>query len=162
MVLENGASKASTRFVTTDSLGIVRFIYLDGRVEDMVLGAFTSKHFFDHLDVDGDGKRDFIFLDNKNLQVFNSDNKQLFTTKFSHEPLPQVFYFQFGGTDRKLGVVVPKSSQIFLINGDGNPYKDFPLLGSTPFSIGQFPTTTSKFNLIVGSSSGFVLNYSVN
>jgi hypothetical protein len=162
MVLDNGAAKAATRFITTDSLGIVRFIYLDGRVEDLVLGAYSPWHFFDHLDVDGDGKRDFVFLDNKNLQVFNAENKQLFTTKFTDEPLSQVFYFQFGGTDRKLGVLVPKSSQIFLINGDGSLYKDFPLLGSTPFSIGQFPTNSSKFNLIVGSSSGFVLNYSVN
>jgi hypothetical protein len=162
IVLDIGASKASTRFVTTDSLGIVRFIYLDGRVEDRVMGAYSPNHFFDFKDVDGDGKREFIFLDNKKLMAFDSENKLLLSTKFSEEPLPQVMYFQFGGTDRKLGVVVPRTAQLFLINGDGNLYKDFPLMGITPFSIGQFPTTTSKFNLIVGSSSGFVINYSVN
>jgi hypothetical protein len=75
--------------------------------------------------------------------------------------IPQVIYFHFGGRDRKLGVTCAETSQIYLINGDGSLYKGFPLKGTTPFSIGRFASTKSTFNLLVGSSAGYVLNYAV-
>lgn len=160
-VVEDGSNKTPTRFVTTDSLGVVRFIYLDGRVDDKVLGSLSPDHFFDFQDVNADGVKDFVTLDGKKLIVFNSVGKEIFTKKFSDEVLPKAIYFHFGGSDRKLGVVSQKSAQIYLINSDGSFYKDFPLRGITPFSIGQFPSTKTKFNLIVGANSGYIVNYAV-
>jgi hypothetical protein len=52
-------------------------------------------------------------------------------------------------------------NELYLVNNDGSLYKGFPLLGSTPFSIGVINRTTSKFNLIVGSNDNFLYNYSV-
>lgn len=161
IVLEDNQRRGPARFATTDTLGIVRFIYLDGRVEERVLKRMSRNHFFDYQDVDGDGNRDFIYLDGNELTVVKHDGKELFSKKFKHDMQPQVIYFQFGARDRKLGVVCTVSSQIYLINSDGSFYKGFPLKGITPFSIGRFASTKSTFNLIVGSSSGFVLNYAV-
>lgn len=149
------------RFVTTDTLGVVRQISLSGTVSDVLLRRFDANHFFDSQDVDADGINDFIILDNKELYVYKSDGKLLFSKKFMEEPLKQVIYFHFGARDRKLGVVCPESSQIYLINGNGEVYKGFPLKGVTPFSIGRFANTKSTFNLIVGSSTGYILNYAV-
>lgn len=161
IVLEERNRNTSPRFVTSDSIGIVRFVYLDGRVEDKTLKNVSSDHFFDYQDVDADGRRDFIILDENELSVFKGDGTELFTKKFKNDLIPQVIYFQFGGRDRKLGVVELESAKIYLINGDGSFYKGFPLKGITPFSIGRFTSTKSKFNLIVGSNGGYVLNYSV-
>jgi hypothetical protein len=160
-LVDEGTAKTPTRFVTTDSLGVVRFIYLDGRVDDKILGTMSPAHFFDFQDVNADGVEDFITLDDKKLAVFNSEGKEIFTKKFSDEVLPKVFYFHFGASDRKLGVVSQKSSHIYLINSDGSFYKDFPLRGITPFSIGRFASTKTKFNLIVGANSGYIINYAV-
>ncbi len=161
IVLEDKTRNSAPRFVTSDSLGIVRFIYLDGKVEEKAVRNVSSNHFFDYQDVDADGRRDFIILDGDELAVLRNDGKELFTRKFKHDMLPQVIYFQFGGRDRKLGIVCSVSSQIYLINGDGSLYKGFPLKGITPFSIGRFSSTKSTFNLLVGSSGGYVLNYAV-
>jgi len=149
------------RFVTTDTLGVVRHISLSGKVSEVLLKRFSPNHFFDSQDVDADGANDFIVLDGKELFVYKSDGKLLFSKKFKEEPLKQVIYFHFGARDRKLGVVLPESSQIYLVNGDGEFYKGFPLKGVTPFSIGRFANTKSTFNLIVGSSTGYILNYAV-
>ncbi|HPF94604.1 MAG TPA: hypothetical protein PLV65_11710, partial [Tenuifilaceae bacterium] len=108
-----------------------------------------------------DGSNDYIFLDNNKLSVYSQSGKELFSQKFKEELLPSVIYFHFGVRDRKLGVVSAESAQIFLINGDGSLYKGFPLKGITPFSIGRFAGSKSTFNLIAGSSSGYVLNYAV-
>ncbi|MBN1989613.1 MAG: hypothetical protein JW783_09480 [Bacteroidales bacterium] len=160
-VLENGSERTPARLVTTDTLGVVKFIYFDGQVDDLPLKAFSAKHFFDYQDVNADGRKDFIFLDNKKLCVFGSNQKPLFDIGFDSEPLPKVIYFNFGGRDRKLGITCNRESKIYLVNGSGSIYEGFPLRGDTPFSIGQFANTRSKFNLVAGSPSGLLLNYAV-
>ena len=159
--LDDSSPGASPRLVTTDSIGIVRFVYLNGKVEDLTLKKVSSNHVFDYLDINGDGRKDFTFLDGNHLYVYQNNRKELFSYKFPCSPNPQIIYFHFGAKDRKLGIMCPESSEIFLINGNGSLYRGFPLKGSTPFSIGQFPNTRTTFNLIVGSQSGFVLNYAV-
>jgi hypothetical protein len=161
IVLEDKTRNSAARFVTTDIEGKVRFIYLDGKVEEKEVKKLSSGHFFDYQDVDADGVKDFIFLDEKELSVYKNNGKELFSRKFTDEMIPQVIYFHFGGRDRKLGVTCSETSQIYLINGDGSLYKGFPLKGITPFSIGRFASTKSTFNLLVGSSAGYVLNYAV-
>lgn len=161
LVVEEASNRTPPRFVTTDSLGVVRFIYLDGRVDDKVVSNFTPNHVFDYQDVDGDGRKDFIFMDRNQLRVLNAEGKELFSSKFSAPPIPSVIYFNFGGRDRKLGVVAPSQELIYLINGDGTVYSNFPLTGKTLFSIGQFASTKTRFNLIVGSKTGSILNYAV-
>ena len=52
-------------------------------------------------------------------------------------------------------------NELYLVNSDGSLYNGFPLLGSTPFSIGVIDRSASKFNLIVGSDENFLYNYSV-
>lgn len=160
-VLEASSSKTPPRLVTTDTLGFVRFIYFDGRVDDKAIRTLSPSHGFDYQDMDADGLKDFIFVDGKNLYVYKNNGKELFSKKFQNDLIPTTIYFHFGARDRKLGLVCSERSEIFLVNGDGNFYKGFPLKGITPFSIGQFANTKSKFNLVVGSSTGFVLNYAV-
>ncbi len=160
-ILDENSPGTSPRFVTTDSIGVVRFIYLNGKVEELGLKKVKASHVFDFQDINGDGLRDFVFLDGNQLFVYRNNGKELFSVKLPGNPIPQIVYFHFGARDRKLGVTCLETSQIFLINGDGKLYNGFPLKGITPFSIGQFPNTQTTFNLIVGSSSGFVLNYAV-
>lgn len=152
---------ASPRFVTTDSLGVVKFIALSGKVDSKAIQRVGIEHVFDFQDVNGDGKNDFIYLDQNKLSVYHENGKLLFSQKFKEQLEPVVVYFHFGARDRKLGVVSAESNQIYLINGDGTIYKGFPLKGVTPFSIARFAGSKSAFNLIVGSSSGYVLNYAV-
>ncbi len=161
IALIEGSRNKPARLATSDSQGNVRLIGLNGEVELLSLGKFSANHTFECQDVNGDGNRDFIFLEGNKLLVFDNNGRELISHKFENELNPKIIYFHFGARDRKIGVVSSDASQIFLINGNGSIYKGFPLKGITPFSIGQFANTRTTFNLIVGSSAGFVLNYAV-
>ena len=152
---------ADSRIAVTDTAGVVHFIYFNGKIEKVNLGQFTSDHFFDFKDINADGYRDFIYLDNKSLKVFRHNKKRLFDYNFSEEVIHSPVYYYFSYSDRKLGVVSKSKKLIYLINNDGSLYKGFPLRGSTLFSIGNFASTASQFNLVVGSDENFLLNYIV-
>ena len=145
----------------TDTAGIVNFIYFDGKTEKVNLGSFTAGHFFDFKDIDGDGNRDYIFLDNGSLKVIKHNKTRLFDYNFNEDIMHRPVYYHFSYSDRKLGIVSESKKLIYLINNDGSLYKGFPLRGSTLFSIGNFTSTASQFNLIVGSNENFLLNYIV-
>ncbi len=161
IILESNTTGIKPRLALTDSLGRVQFIYFDGTVETVELGTFTGGHYFDYSDLDGNGRREFIFVDGKELKVFGHDGSKKFSRSFK-SPLseaPVIYQFSYG--NKKIGLVSRKLNELYLVNNDGSLYKGFPLLGSTPFSIGVISKTDSKFNLIVGSEENFLYNYSV-
>jgi hypothetical protein len=111
--------------------------------------------------VDGDGSKDYIFLDQNRLIVFKEDKSMLLSYNFDFTiDLPPVYY-HFAANDRKIGVTASKKGLIYLINNDGSLYKGFPLRGNTLFSIGYLGNTISVFNLIVGGDDNFLYNYVV-
>jgi hypothetical protein len=154
------AQSANAFLVTTSVTGEVYKIFFNGRVEKHQMAEYTSKHYFDFEDVDADGVKDYIFLDEKVLSVYNQSGKKLLNRKFNYDVTHPPVYFHFSYSDRKIGVTCADANKIYLINNDGNLYNGFPLKGNTLFSIGKL-TNTSRFNLIVGNVDNFLLNYSV-
>lgn len=149
------------RLVTTDTQGRVYYIYFDGRVESTETGKFSQDHFFEYFDLNGNGRKEYIFLDRDKLEVYGADRTLLFSYTFEKaaEHAPNIY--EFSGRDRKIGVVVPGQNRLYLFNNDGKLYKGFPLPGSSPFTIGKLRQSGSRFNLIVGGRDNFLLNYSV-
>lgn len=153
-----GSDKKGKSFiVTTDSIGLVRNIYLDGEVEDIALQSFTRWHAFTYQDINGDGAKDYIYLDNKTLYAFDSSKEPLFQIKIKDELKPEILYFDFGG-DNKIGVVSEKSGKIYLVNSKGKVEDGFPYNGSTSFSITRL-TKSNNMSIIVGSKQGTLINY---
>ena len=139
----------------------MQFIYFDGSVETLEIDRFTGDHYFEYSDLDGDGRREFIFVDKGELKVYNYDGSRAFSydtrAQISHAPV----IYQFGFGNKKIGLVTAETNKLYLVNNDGSLCKGFPLPGSTPFSIGVISRSASKFNLIVGSEDNFLYNYSV-
>ncbi|MBN1183318.1 MAG: hypothetical protein JXB49_13585 [Bacteroidales bacterium] len=160
-VLEEETTNSKARLAVTDTAGRIFYIYFDGKVEKVSLGSFSPSHYFDYQDFDADGKKDYIILDKNKLAIYNQVLKELFSCKFDEEINSPPAYYHFSQNDRKIGIVSKKSNKIYLFSKDGSTYKGFPLKGYTPFSIGIFQETGNNFNLIVGSSDGFLYNYSV-
>jgi hypothetical protein len=152
---------SSPALVTTDSTGLVYFIYFSGESKTLRLENFSGRHFFDYKDLTGDGKMEFIFLEHNQLKVFNADGSTLFTYRFREPVGSRPLFYQFSSKDRKLGVVSNRENLIYLFNNDGALYSGFPLQGNTPFSIGNFGDSLSRFNLIVGNRDNFLYNYRV-
>jgi hypothetical protein len=162
IVLDDSHGLRTPQFVTTDTIGLIHRVSLDGLVEDVAIRPLSPNHFFDCQDVNADGSKDYIFLDDNVLYVYSQTKDPILNYSFGEEVQPLVLYFNFGGQDRKLGVLANTSSNVFLVNNSGSLYEGFPLSGNTPFSICQLTGSKSRFNLIVGSSNGMLLNYAVN
>ncbi len=145
----------------TDTAGRVYRIFFNEKIEKEDFVKCTPKHYFDFKDVDGDGSKDYIFLDQNRLMVYKDNKTLMFTYDFDYTiDLPPVYY-HFAAKDRKIGVTAGKKGFIYLINNDGSLYKGFPLRGNTLFSIGYLDNTISVFNLVVGGDDNFLYNYVV-
>jgi hypothetical protein len=148
--------------VTTDTTGKIYFMNFTGKVKTVEPEhRFSSNHYFDCKDLNGDGKPEFIFFDEGVLRVYNKDMSELFTRNFKSILNFRPIYFEFSGNDRKLGIVDKNENRIYLINNTGELYAGFPLQGNTPFSIGNFGDSLSRFSLVVGSENNFLYNYRV-
>jgi hypothetical protein len=153
-----GSNKSGKSFITTtDSIGLVRNIYLDGEVEDIALQPFSRWHAFTYQDINGDGAKDYIYLDNKTLYAFDSSKEPLFQLKIKDELKPEILFFDFG-SNNKIGVVSEKSNKIYLVNSKGNIEDGFPYNGSTSFSITRL-SKSNDMSIIVGSRQGTLINY---
>ena len=160
-ILESRTTGIKPRLVIPDTTGRVHFIYFDGVVEQADLGRYSSDHYFEYSDLDGDGRREYIFVDGTELKVFAADKSRVFSHSFrSRISQPPVIY-QFSYGNMKIGLVSEERHELYLLNNDGSMYNGFPLRGSTPFSIGVFKSSESKFNLVVGNEDNFLYNYSV-
>lgn len=147
--------------ITTDTIGLVRKIFLNGDVQDEAFKPFSKWHTFIHQDINGDGKKDYIFQENKTIYAYNSDKTSLFEVSIKGELKPLLLFFDFGG-DNKIGLVDDKSSKIYLINNKGKILESYPIDGSTPFSISPFSNKKNTMNLLVGTKQGSVINYDLD
>lgn len=154
-------NSSPNRFVTTGTDGTVFFIRLDGKVIKKKMGEFSKDHYFEYRDLDGDRKNEYIFLDQKQLQVYHSSGKIRFSHKFRYPIHTKPAIYRFSSSDLKIGIVSVPDRKIYLFNKNGKLYKDFPLAGQTAFSIGKFKNSNSRFNLIVGGKDNYLYNYAV-
>lgn len=159
--LEEAGKNQPERLVTTDSVGLIKYIYFNGKIEELAIKAFSSNHVFEYQDVDSDGKKEFIFLDNSQLYVYKQNKNTLFLYKFDAEINPNILNFNITNSAHYLGFTSSSSKKVYLINGNGSLYNGFPLKGNTLFSLGKFSGSGITFNLLTGSSRGTLLNYSV-
>ncbi len=160
-ILDIPGRSADARIAITDTAGLIHFIYFNGNHTSVDMGRFSGNHFFDYKDMGGDGKKEYIFLDDNKLKVFKEDKAMLYEYDFKRRIDYKPIYYHFAQNDKKLGVVSREENLIYMINNDGTVYKGFPLRGNSPFSIGYFGENTSTFNLIVGSNDNFLYNYTV-
>ncbi len=159
--LDESSNVKLDRLVTTDSVGLIKYIYFNGKIEELALKAFSSNHVFEYLDVDLDGKNEYVFLDKSQLYVYKQNKNLLFLYKFDAEINPAILHFDLTKSTHYMGFCSESNKTIYLINGNGSLYNGFPLKGCSLFSIGKFSGSGVTFNLLTGSSRGMLLNYSV-
>lgn len=159
--LHNTDDIADSYFVTTDIQGSVYQIYIDGRVQKKDFGNLSQSHFFDFKDLDADGQKDYIFLDEGQLFAYTQENQKILEYKAKAEIEQKPVYYHFSHNDRKLGLVSRQEEKIYLLNKNGKLYDGFPLEGNTQFSIGYLDKRSNRFNLIVGGRNNFLYNYTV-
>jgi hypothetical protein len=147
--------------VCTAPDGTIQHIYFDGSVKKYSLKTFSVDHSFDIFDINGDGFGEYIFIDKGILYLYDHNRAEIFTRKFGSDELGGPINFIFSASDRKIGVFDVDKKLIYLIDGNGNIMKGFPLRGASMFSIGKL-SDNGSWHLIVGGTDRFLYNYKLD
>lgn len=159
--LDMNMREEKPRWISTDTLGSIKAVYVDGTVKELLKQELSSDHYFRMGDLDKDGVPEFIIADEDELSVLYQDGRRLFSYKVRGKISEMPDLYKFSASDVKIGITDRSRNRIYLVNSDGSLYEGFPLEGSTRFSIGYFAGSDSRFNLIVGSTNNFLYNYSI-
>lgn len=145
--------------ITTNTEGKLVYISATGKLKTTDFGSFSPDHFFLYEDFNGDGTMDFIYVDGRNLKVFDRFKKELFAYTFNTEITIKPEFFNLGKKEKVMGVVANDEKTIYLFDSKGNTVISTGLVGETPFTVGSI-NNDRKINLI--SAAGNTLyNYRI-
>ncbi len=162
--LDPATQTHASRLLTTSVSGTIMFIYLNnGKVTKLDMDNFSPSHYFDFIDVTGDGIKNFVYADENKLNVYALNLKALYSVKLDSKIAFPPHLYAFSKNDRRIGLTDKEANKIYLVWGkNGKIVKGFPQEGNTEFSITKFNPKQRKFNLIVGSKNNFLYNYFLN
>ena len=146
-------------FTSTNPNGNIFMINPKGDVFEKEGISVSKEHYMLIANLNNNELFDLVYTDNGEMNIFYDLKK-----KVNHDfgsTTSMAIPFEFSSNNTKLGVTDFENRDIYLFNGNGTVYKDFPLRGSSLFSISLFNNGGQKFNLITGSSDGFLYNYEV-
>lgn len=159
--IEKGSTIENSKIVYTDTLGNIVKLQFDGNLERINLGSFNKEHHFHYVDLDNDGKKEYILLDDMHLMVFNGDRELRFDFAFENtiEYAPTILKGANGAM--YIGVTSALSQEVFLFNSQGSIVEGLPLFGSTLMDLGDM-NLDGGINLVTAGSDGNVYTYTLN
>ena len=155
----NVTNRGKGLFLTSDKEGKLLYIGVDGSMNKTDFGDYSKKHFFLYEDFNGDQDPDFIYLDDKELKVFDRFKNVLFAYQFDVDILTKPVFFRITRNKRLLGVVSEKAREIYLIDRKGNMIINSGLVGETPFAVGSLGND-QEINLVTGVGNA-LFNYAI-
>ncbi len=158
MIVESGKDLSRTRIVSADSIGNISRLSLTDDLERMHFMDFENVPGFDYRDTDGDGNREFIFVDAHRLMVFNQEKAPIMSYSFESEPEPTPQIFFFDTKDVRIGIRCTATNELHLINNGGADTEGFPLIGTSPFSIGKL-NGDGGLTLVCGNNKRYLCAY---
>ncbi len=138
--------------LTTNTTGKLVYIAANGKLQFTDFGHFSAGHYFLYDDFNGDGNKDFIFVDKNRLKVFDRFKKLLFSYTFKENITIQPEFFSLGDRQRVLGIVASKEKTIYLFDNKGNILINRGLTGETPFTVGSL-NNNREVNIITATGN---------
>ncbi len=145
--------------LTTDDKGKLVYISSSGLLQYTDFGEFSPLHYFLYADFKGNGTNEFIYLDGRELKVFDRFKKVLFSYEFSTEVNQKPILFNLGRKRKALGIVSSSEKAIYLFDQNGNTIINRGLVGQTPFTVGSL-NNDNELNLITASGN-ILYNYRI-
>jgi len=147
----------SPRIVVTDQDGMANIVTLKGnRFRLELMEGQQDDVRFAFADVVGDNRKDYLTLSGKKLSVHAYGRYGAFSERFSidltKEP-DNIFGVDMPENGKSyVGTYSTRTNQIYMYNSKGEQFKNFPLAGSTPFSIVRL-FKNNELYLVVGSGA---------
>jgi len=151
---------SSFLFVTTDSTGSIIHVSPWGTVRTIPLNISSPSHSFLFEDTDGDGKQDYIFMEENELIAYDQQLILIYRKKLQNNMSGKIRSYSLPGKLNVMGLISADGNKIWLYKMDGTLYDGFPLKGSSPFVIDEL-NLDGKKNIIVGSKDHNVYVYSL-
>jgi len=145
--------------LTTNDKGKLVYISSSGSLQYTDFGEFSPQHYFLYADFKGNGANEFIYLDGRELKVFDRFKKLLFSYGFSTEVNQKPILFDLGRKRKALGIVSSSEKAIYLFDQNGNTIINKGLVGQTPFTVGSV-NNDNELNLITASGN-ILYNYRI-
>lgn len=144
-------------FLTTNTKGTLTYIASSGAISETSFGNFSNQHYFLYEDFNKNGHKDFIYLDNNKLRIYDRFKKPIFTYEFKTNINQKPVFYNISNTQSLLGIVSHESQEIFLFDKSGKVVISKGLIGETPFVIRSLKNNR-KLNLVVGTGTS-LYNY---
>jgi len=145
--------------ITTDEAGRLVYISSSGALQFTEFAKFSPQHYFLYKDFKGDGVNEFIYLDGRELKVFDRFKKVLFSYEFNSDIDDQPVIFDLGRKTKALGVVSSDEKTIYLFDQKGNTIINKGIAGETPFTVGSI-NNDDELNLITAAGN-ILYNYRI-
>lgn len=161
--LDKNGPNGKPCLVTSSNSGIIHYLYFNGAVTQKTLDiSVNNNHKFLYTDLDNNGSEEFVFINDKNVLIYDQiSGKRIANKSFKHALSGNPNIYNFGAGKIYVGVTDIAGEKIYLLNKSCEMYNGFPLQGRTPFSIGFLTQSDYRFNLIVGGNNGMIMNYKV-
>lgn len=144
-------------FVTSDALGNVIKIDLNGNVKTQKIASVSNKYYFIAADLNNDKNLDYIFADENFILVYDNNAEPMFAYTFKGKvSKPEVM--KFSKTEKKIAITDIDENLLYLFNSDGTVYKNFPVTGNSYIRISNL--YGKNFNLITGFNN-YLYNYNL-
>lgn len=144
------------RFVSTDQNGKIKSIFLDGRRLFKSVGTWTDSHYFLFANVVGDAKKDYVFIDNNQLMVYQDDTTVGYNYQFNTPINEQPFAFESANEESILGVLSNEAEQLYMFDREGKLLSGFPVKSSIKPSISE---VNGQKRMIVATKEGKLIYY---
>jgi len=133
-------------FLTTDKNGKLTYITAKGKIKTTLFGNYSPDHFFLYEDFNGDNSKDFIYLDNKKITVFNKFKKELLSYSFDNKITVQPVIFTIGNK-KYLAVTDAASQKVYVFDKNGPAFTGQNISGTTTILAGSL-NNDGKTNII--------------
>ena len=142
--------------LTTTVDGKLIYVALDGRTSIVQFNEFTPRHLFFYEDLNCDHSEEFTYFDSNRLYSYDRFQKALSENTFP-AGTSSPFLIHFPSGENKLGMVSPKTSDIYIFGKKGLMPVDPVIRGNTRFDIGLLDAEKGT-SLVIGSGK-FVKNF---
>lgn len=128
------------RVVMANSEGKVYVLNLNRRFFKLNMKLEDNKEMqFEFIDVWGNKRKDYVAMSKRKLGVFSYNEKNLFEKMSEYtfkEKQSQLFKVKMPENPKhNIGTLSKEAKKVYLFNGEGELFPDFPIAGTTPFKV---------------------------
>lgn len=157
VTIRSNHSLESSYLIGTDSTGAILRFFLDDRTEREDLGFFAPEHTTCFADVTQDGTPDYIVSDTGRIVAFDKDQSIVFEAHLPGGTYTPCHAYSFA-QNTWIGIANTGTEELFLVDRNGNLHPEFPLKGSSAFTITDL-NRDGSLNLLVSDQSGLLYCY---